>query len=134
MPPRRPSGLERRVFKGSYVVREGLLTAKELRSSAWVRIRHDIYADSRLDVDHTVVVRAATVGAPSALVVAGTSAAYLLGVKHAANRESPVHVILPPDVRMAARVGVVVHATAIDRAETDERRGIVVTSGLRTAW
>lgn len=47
-PPARPPQLSGRVFRGPVAVASGLLTPKRLRSSAWVRLRPDVYADAAL--------------------------------------------------------------------------------------
>src|SRR3712207_7749187 len=50
--------LFRSVFRGSVVGRQGLLTPKQLRSSARVRLRQDVSADASLPVTHRLLVSA----------------------------------------------------------------------------
>ncbi|MET7373043.1 hypothetical protein [Micromonospora arida] len=115
MPPRphRPDALAWQVFRGSDAVRDGLLTEHQLRNSAWVRLRHDIYADSRLDRDHALACRAALLRLPPGVVVGGPSAAYLHGVQHAASFTDDVHVLVPRPLRIGPQRGLRVHANAI---------------------
>src|SRR5687768_992884 len=54
----RPEALRGRVFRGSTTVASGLITKKQLRSSAWVRLRQDVYADAALPVTHRVLISA----------------------------------------------------------------------------
>ncbi|MFU8874904.1 hypothetical protein [Micromonospora sp. SL4-19] len=107
--PHRPSELAWRVFRGSDVIRRGLLTRHQLRGASWLRLRHDVYADSRLDRDHTLACRAALLRMPPGALVAGPSAAYLHGVEHAAGFEDDVHVLLPPSARADAQPGIRIH-------------------------
>ncbi|WP_112680269.1 hypothetical protein [Micromonospora saelicesensis] len=115
MPPRphRPDALAWQVFRGSDAVRDGLLTEHQLRNSAWVRLRHDIYADSRLDRDHALACRAALLRLPPGVVVGGPSAAYLHGVQHAASFIDDVHVLVPRPLRIGPQRGLRVHVNAI---------------------
>ncbi len=115
MPPRphRPDALTWQVFRGSDAVRGGLLTEHQLRSSAWVRLRHDIYADARLDRDHALACRAALLRLPPGVVVGGPSAAYLHGVQHAASFTDDVHVLVPRSLRVGPQRGLSVHVNAI---------------------
>lgn len=115
MPPRphRPDALAWQVFRGSDAVRDGLLTEHQLRNSAWVRLRHDIYADSRLGHDHALACRAALLRLPPGVVVGGPSAAYLHGVQHAASFTDDVHVLVPRPLRIGPQRGLRVHVNAI---------------------
>ncbi len=75
-----PEQLRGRVFRGSRVVRDGVLTPRQLRSSAWRRLFPDVYAHADVPVDHALRARAAaSVLLPDA-VVSGSSAAVLWGV------------------------------------------------------
>lgn len=115
-------------------MKKGLLTRDQLRGDAWIRVRRDVYADSRLEIDHALMCRAALLGLPKEVAVAGVSAAYLLGVGHAAKPNSQVHLIVPVGIRVSARRGVVIHATALDIADRHTGGALRMTSGLRTAW
>ncbi|MEU7585998.1 DUF559 domain-containing protein [Micromonospora sp. NPDC049230] len=115
MPPRphRPDALTWQVFRGSDAVRDGLLTEHQLRNSAWVRLRHDIYADARLERDHALACRAALLRLPPGVVVGGPSAAYLHGVQHAASFTDDVHVLVPRSLRVGPQRGLSVHVNTI---------------------
>src|SRR3954462_13177670 len=104
----RPDPLAWNVFRGTQAIEDGLITAKALRSQAWLRLRYDVYADARLEQDHRLVLpapgpapplvcQAAALALPADAVIAGRSAAQLHGVAHAATFHDPVHVIVPPD-------------------------------------
>ncbi|MER7460952.1 hypothetical protein [Micromonospora sp. NPDC126480] len=111
MPPRphRPAALAWAVFRGSEAAEQGLLTEHQLRSSAWVRLRHDVYADARLDRDHGLACRAAALRLPPGVLFAGPSAAYLHGVEHAATFSDDVHVLVPHPIRVGSQKGLRVH-------------------------
>ena len=133
VPPRRPATLAGQVFRGGEALRRGLLTVDDLRSSAWTRIRQDVYADARLDHDHELACRAAIARLPPTTVIAGPSAAYLHGVPHAASYADDVHVITPTSIHLGPQQRLRVHH--LDLAD-DEVTGtkIRITSASRTAW
>ncbi|MEU4644257.1 hypothetical protein [Micromonospora sp. NPDC023814] len=108
--PHRPRALAWQVFRGSDAVRQGLLTEHQLRSSAWLRLRHDVYADARLPRDHALACRAAMLRLPPDAVVAGPSAACLHGVGHAASFTDDVHVLVPRTTRLGPQRGLRVHS------------------------
>ncbi|MGW1059652.1 hypothetical protein [Micromonospora rubida] len=109
--PDRPSALAWQVFRASEAIRLGLVTAHKLRSSAWVNLRRDIYADSRLDLDHTLACRAASLQLPPGSALAGPSAALLYGVEHAAQFSDEVHVASPRTAGLRSQRGLRVHLT-----------------------
>ncbi len=82
----RPLELHGRVFRGSAVVSEGLLTDKQLRSSAWVRLRQDVYADSSLPRTHRILISAVGLTLPAGAGFTGRSAAVLWGVPDIASQ------------------------------------------------
>lgn len=136
MPPHpyRPRSLQWRVFRGTEAVARDLLTADQLRSSAWFRVQHDAYADARLDRDHRLACEATALWLPAGAAIAGPSAAYLYGVEHAAAFSDEVHVVTPPSRRVEPRQGVRVHRTPVDADEIVSMAGVARTSPLRTAW
>ncbi|MFC8297744.1 endonuclease domain-containing protein [Micromonospora orduensis] len=111
MPPRphRPSALAWQVFRGSDVIRQGLVTRHQLRGSSWIRLRHDVYADARLDRDHALACRAAALRLPPEAVIAGPSSAYLHGIEHAAGFDDDVHVLVPRACRVDSQRRLRVH-------------------------
>jgi hypothetical protein len=130
---RRPADIEFTVFRGSDALRDGLLGSKALRGPGWTRLRYDVYADSRLDRDHHLACRAAAVTLPETAVISGRSAAYLLGVEHAAEFRDPVHVTLPPGVPRP-RGAMVVHRTNLEPGHVDALPWCRHTNAARTAW
>ncbi|MEV0721343.1 DUF559 domain-containing protein [Micromonospora purpureochromogenes] len=121
MPPLadRPRLLAWQVFRGSDAVRHGVLSPDQLRSSAWVRLRHDVYADARLERDHGLACRAVSLRMPAGTVLAGPSAAYLHGVEHAAGFADDVHVLAPWATSVRTQRGVRVHTTLSPRRAGD---------------
>jgi hypothetical protein len=97
-------------------------------------IRPDIYADSRLDRDHGLVCHGVALRLPADATIAGPSAAYLLGVEHAAGYGDPLHVVVPSR-RAPPRIrGVRAHGVDLIPAEIVEYGHLRHTSALRTAW
>ncbi|MEU8003186.1 hypothetical protein AB0B66_18665 [Catellatospora sp. NPDC049111] len=132
--PYRPPELVGRLFRRSDVLRHGVLTAHQVRSNAWIRLRYDVYADARLTRDHELITRSVLMGLPPDAVVAGPSAAYRLGVRHAAAFHDDVHVITHPKAAMLRQRGVRFHETVLEPDETMELDGHLYTTPLRTAW
>lgn len=103
--PRRPVRLRGRVFRGSHAVATGLLTPRELRSSAWRRVFHDVYACVDLPITHEVrAVAAARLLVPGS-VISGASAAVLWGVP-AAGRDDDVELTVAPGSTVCRAAGV----------------------------
>ncbi|RKN38877.1 hypothetical protein [Micromonospora endolithica] len=134
MPPRphRPAVLARQVFRGSDVIARNLLTEHQLRSSAWVRLRHDVYADARLERDHGLACRAAALRLPAGVWIAGPSAAYLHGVEHAASFTDDVHVLVPGHRRIGAQQGIRLHVTGAPGTLATPATGHAVTGAPGT--
>ncbi len=103
---RPPAALEGKVFRGTTVVAQGLLTAKQLRSSPWRRLRQDVYADARLPVTHRLLISAVGLVLPDGAAFGGRSAAVLWGIGDVATADDPVEVLLPPDRRWNPGSGV----------------------------
>ena len=132
--PYRPAELEWQLFNRRQALDRGLLSAHQLRSAAWFRIRHDVYADARLERDHELACRAAAMGLPEQAVIAGPSAAALWGVGHAASFASDVHVIMPADRRVSPRRGLRIHVTRLAPDEVGTEGDVRRTTPVRTAW
>lgn len=132
--PYRPPALVGQLFRRSDVLRHGVLTAHQVRSSAWIRLRYDVYADARLDRDHELACRAALLGLPADAVIAGPSAAFRHGVRHAAAFTDDVHVIVHPKDAMLRQRGVRFHETVLEPDEVATVDGHPCTTPLRTAW
>ncbi|MET8279730.1 hypothetical protein [Micromonospora sp. NPDC005174] len=119
--PHRPPALAWQVFRGSAVTQQGLITRHQLRGSSWVRLRHDVYADARLERNHELACRAAALRLPPQALIAGPSSAYLHGVEHAAGFDDDVHVLVPKAARVDSRPGLHVHVLGPDTAATPLR-------------
>ncbi|GIJ07435.1 endonuclease domain-containing protein [Micromonospora andamanensis] len=131
----RPRALAWQVFRGSDAVRQCLLTAHQLRSSAWVRLRRDIYADARLDRDHELACRAVALQLPVAAAFAGPSAAYLHGIEHAAGFADSVHVLAPAPAGLRSQRGLQVHTISREPLARENRPGTLPRTDLtRAAW
>jgi hypothetical protein len=87
-------------------VDQGLLTAKQLRSSPWRRLRQDVYADARLPVTHRLLISAVGLVLPRGAAFGGRSAAVLWGIHDVASADDPVEVLLPQDTRWNPGAGV----------------------------
>lgn len=129
-PPHHPAELTGRIFRGHAAIRRGLITPDDLRSAAWLRLRHDVYADARLTRDHELACRGALARLPPTTVLAGPSAAFIHGVDHAAGFDDDVHVITPPTVRVGGQKQLRIHHLLL---RSDEMVGRVTTP-TRTAW
>lgn len=132
--PYRPAELVGQLFRRSDVLSRGLLTSHQLRSSAWIRLRYDVYADARLPRDHELSCRAVLMGLPGDAVLAGPSAAFRHGVRHAAAFTDDVHVIVHPKDAMLRQRGVRFHETVLGADEIVPLDGRLCTTPLRTAW
>src|SRR5262249_11539007 len=111
----------------------GLLSEKGLRSPAFRLLRYGVRADARLEADHLLACRAAALVLSPGAILAGRSAAYLLGVESAASFADPVEVIAPPSAPWG-RVGMTVHETEVRAADVTSIGWCVRTSPARTAW
>ncbi|GHE10751.1 endonuclease domain-containing protein [Klenkia taihuensis] len=134
MPPaHRPAHLVGRVFLGRTARERGWLTPEQLRSAAWRRVMRGVYADAGLADTHGLRLAAARLVLPPAAVVAGRSAAWLLGVREAADAATPVEVLVPRDRRFGPVTGLRVRQGVVDPVDVTELRGLRFTTGLRTA-
>ena len=133
VPPLRPVELRRRVFRGTWAVGAGLLTEQQLRSSAWRRLRRDVYADAELAVDHQLLARGVSLVMPRAAALGGRTAAVLWGLDDLASADDPVEVVVPPGTRWTPGQGVRVRSALL--AGDVVRAGPVMrwTSRVRTA-
>ena len=137
VPPSRslPESLREHVFRGTDVVRRGLLSPAQLRGPTCRQVFRDVYVDARVPDTHRLRARAAARLLLPGAVVSGLSAAVLWGVDLADERDD-VELVLPPgshprripgirvrrlplhpaDVRVVDRVRVVSPVTATLRA------------------
>jgi hypothetical protein len=127
-----PPSLRNRFFRGSAVIRAGLLTADQLRSSAWRRLFRDVYVDADVPDGHALRARAAaTVLVPGA-VVTGLSAAVLWGVD-LAGVEDDVELTVPVGTSRTRVHGLKVRRRALPEAWLCRRRGVAATTPEATA-
>jgi hypothetical protein len=122
------------MFRGTEAVEAQVLTPNQLRSGAWIRLGYDVYADSRLERDHELACRAVALRLPPEAAIAGRSAAYLLGVPHAADFTDPVDVVVPRDVRLPNRTGLHVHRVELCPGDVQTNADLPRTSPNRTVW
>jgi hypothetical protein len=130
----RPSQLSWAIFRGRDAVADGLLTRDQLATKHWREVRPDVFIDSRVPLDHLVACQAAGLLLPDHVCFSSRSAAYLMGVAHAADYEEEIHVTIPPDTSVAKLPGIRVRATALPLGDRDWVDGLQVTSAARTAW
>ena len=130
--PSRPAALRGRVFRGTEAVASGLLTEDQLRSSAWRRIRQDVYADAGLSVTHELLTRAVALVAPSSAVFGGLTAAVLWGARDVVSGSDPVEVVLPPGSRWSPRSGIRVRQARLDPHDVVKGSGLGWTDRTRT--
>jgi very-short-patch-repair endonuclease len=130
--PRVPEQLRNRVFRGSTVVRQGLLTPDELRGPAWTALFRDVYVSAGRPVTHALRARAAAGVLRSDAVVAGVSAAVLWGVD-LAGPDDDVELTLPPDAHPMRMPGVRARRAALDDRHVCTHRGVRVTDPEATA-
>ena len=133
VPPLRPPLLSGRVFRGTWAVSAGVLTEQQLRSSAWRRLRRDVYADAALPVDHRLLARGVGLVMPRTAALGGRTAAVLWGLTDLASADDPVEVVVPPGTRWTPGPGVVVRSARLDGDVVHDGRGLRWTDRVRTA-
>jgi hypothetical protein len=128
-----PPALRDRVFAGNWAIHCGLLTPANLRSAAWRRLFHGVYADASLTVTHRLLCRAACEFVlPPGSVLAGGSAAHLLGVP--AGPEAPVEAYVPAGRRPRRTLGLRPRLGALPADEVMVVDRLRVTTPVRTCW
>jgi hypothetical protein len=131
-PPGRPAALlDDEPFLGWWAVDEGLLTADQLRSSAWRRLFRGVYVHRDVPVTYALRAHAACVLLPAA-VVTGRSAAVLWGVE-LAGADDDVEVTVPPTSHPHRLPGLRVRRAHLAREHRSRRGGIPVTTPEATA-
>jgi len=122
------------VFLGRTAIDEGLLSKEQLRSNAWRRVYRGIYADSRIEITHTVRCSvAAEYLLPPDGVIAGRSAARLYGVD-AVPAGDPVEALVSRSAVVIPHVGLIVHRGLLAPEDRRELDGLAVTTVARTCW
>ncbi|MGY1649790.1 endonuclease domain-containing protein [Geodermatophilus sp. SYSU D01119] len=113
---RLPEALRGRMFRGTDVVRRGLLTSARLRGPSCRRLFRDVYVDAAVPGSHRLRARAAARLLLPGAVVSGASAAVLRGVDLADERDD-VELVLPPGSHPRRVPGVRVRRLALDPAD-----------------
>jgi very-short-patch-repair endonuclease len=93
------------VFSGRQALAEGLLTQKQLRGGAVVRVLHGVYRPAWVPLSHQLVCEAACLLLPDDVWVSGASAATVLGLQ-LARSEDDVLCVARESTRVARRRGV----------------------------
>ncbi len=134
VPPRPvvPDELRLKAFRGTTVVRSGLLTANQLRGPAWRRLFPDVYAHVELPVTHALRALVAACLVVPGSVVTGCSAAGFWGVELAGAADD-VELTVPPARHAVRTAGVRVRRALLDPAHVTRRGGTPVTTAEATA-
>jgi len=129
-----PTALRGKAFLARDAIAAGLLTPDHLRSRAWKRMFQGVYADSRLAVTHAIRCAAALEFVlPAGAVIAGRSAAMMLGVEIGAAAD-PVEALVPLDALPCRHRGILVHRGPLADQDRLHKRGLPITSPARTCW
>jgi very-short-patch-repair endonuclease len=118
-------------FRGSTAVAAGLVTRGQLRGPRFQRLFQDVYVAAGIEVDLALRARAAHVLVNGRGVLAGWSAAELLGAS-CGPRDAPAEVITAAYRR--GQPGLRVHRDRLAPDEIAVLDGIAVTSTARTAY
>ncbi|NUT32615.1 MAG: hypothetical protein HOV79_06015 [Hamadaea sp.] len=130
--PRRPPELRGKIFRGSQARALGLLTKKDLQSSAWRKLFRDVYADAALAPTHrTRAWAAARYLLPEHAALGGRSAAAFFGVNLAKETDA-VEVATSKD--FGPIDGLVIHRGPLPDPEVVSHGGVRLTSPVRTCW
>ncbi|MER6592503.1 hypothetical protein ABT214_11725 [Micromonospora purpureochromogenes] len=110
------------------------MTRGDLRSSAWRRVFHNVYADARLDLSHRSRCRAAASWLfPPGCAIAGRSAVALYGGA-SPRADDPVEVLVQPASRFGPLAGLLIHVAPWREGEVRLVDGCAVTTPVRTCW
>jgi G:T-mismatch repair DNA endonuclease (very short patch repair protein) len=126
-----PEPLCRDVFRGSWAVRAGLLSWRQLEGRAWRRLFQDVYVHAAVPVTHALRADAACLLLPQAIVT-GSSAAVLWGVDLAGPTDD-VEVTLPPAANPRRLPGLRVRRASVPPEHRWRRLDIPVTTAAATA-
>jgi Protein of unknown function (DUF559) len=124
-----PAPLRDHVFRGTDVVRRGLLTPAQLRGPACRRLFRDVYVDAGVPDSHRLRARTAARLLIPGAVVSGPSAAVLWGVDVADERDD-VELVLPPGSHPRRIPGVRVRRLTLDRTDVQVLDRVRVMSAL----
>lgn len=125
-PFRRPTEALPDVFIGSDAVRAGLLTARQLRGPHVARVLQGVYRPAWVPLSHRLKCQAACLVLPDTVVITGTSAATVLGLR-LADPHDDVSAALPMGLTVPRRFGVQL------RRVSDQHPAGPVLDGVRLA-
>jgi Protein of unknown function (DUF559) len=128
-----PDCLKNGPFRGSVAVRRGLVTKRQLESSAWHRPLPDVYLHASVSVTHRVRCEAVALLLPPGAAISGGSAALLSGAD-VLSQDAPVEVTVPPHLRMRCRAGVAVRYSELCAGDVISAAGIPITKPVRTGF
>ncbi|HEY1485716.1 MAG TPA: hypothetical protein VGF84_06410, partial [Micromonosporaceae bacterium] len=131
--PARPRALtqHQQPFQASEAIDARLITATQLRSSAWRRLVRDVYVDARAEDSHLLRVFGAGLILPPEAAIAGRSAAVLFGAGEV-QPMARVEVVSPDFFGPIA--GLAIHTNRIGPEEFTTFRGVRVTTSVHAAW
>lgn len=118
-----PRELRDRVFRGSMVLADGILTPAQLRARPYRRLFRDVYlaADHDVAVDHRVRAKAASLILPTGAAIARRSALTLAGCPDLVDDDDPVDVVVPPDHRFGPVDGLRIRIAAVPASDVVSR-------------
>jgi very-short-patch-repair endonuclease len=122
-------------FRGSEALAAGLLTRGVLRGPRFHKLFPDVYVPAHLEVTFALRSRAAFLLVRGRGVVAGYSAAELLGASCVRpGAPAPAEVQMLPEQQARQRPGLVVHRHRLREHECAVRSGVGLTHAVRTAF
>ncbi len=124
--------LDYRPFRGTEAIAAGLVTRSQLRTAAYRRIFRDVYVNAVRPDTHELRARAVALILPAGAAVTGRSAALIWDVKSIDADHDPVEVLAP--ARFGPVAGLRIRTGRLDAGDIAVRKGVAVTSILRTAW
>jgi hypothetical protein len=133
VPAHRPSALIGEVFRGTEAISAGLLTPAQLRSTAWRRLRRDVYVDAAVLLTHRVQAEGVSMVMPTSAALGGRTAAVLWGARDLVGADEPVEVVVPPGVRWDPGPGVICRTAPLTGDVVVEGPSLRVTGRVRTA-
>ncbi|MET0765018.1 MAG: DUF559 domain-containing protein [Blastococcus sp.] len=111
----------------------GLLTAGELRSSAWRRLFRGVYADADLPDSFGTRLSGAALLVPQSAVFSGRTAAYLHGAPSLVEPGTPIEVSVPVGVRFGPVAGLRIRQTTLPPSDIAVVRRWRCTTAVRSA-
>lgn len=121
------------VFVGRDAVRDGALSASDLRGPRVRRLFRGVYCPSVVRDSHELRCRAAALTGEKALVLTGRSAAVVRGVDLASTSD-PVEVIAMPGLRVNRRPGLNVRRVRIDAGDHEPWEQIAIARPERMTF